>query len=62
MTQDELKTLLGGEPLWHTLDVRTLMLNHLKLLDDGLVEQWFNEALPQLPADHVKGYLYMKRQ
>ncbi len=62
MTNDELNTLLAGEPLWQTLDVRGLMLNHLKTLDKTMVEQWFSEALPDLSAEHVRGYLYMKRQ
>jgi hypothetical protein len=61
MTPDDLNALLNHQPLWQTLDVRSLMLNHMKHLDDTLVERWLMEALPNLDPADVKGFLYMQR-
>jgi len=61
MNKDELTSLLDGEELLRTLDVKTLVLDIVKELPDEELLTIFWSKLPQLSADYVRDYLYMKR-
>ncbi len=61
MTKDELESLLAGEDLLRTLDVKTLVLDIVRDLPDEELLSIFWSKLPQLSKDYVRDYLYMKR-
>ena len=61
MTQEELNTLLAGEALLRTLDVKTLVLDIVREMPEEEMLTIFWDKLPQLKQEFVKDYLYMKR-
>ena len=61
MTKDELESLLAGEDLLRTLDVKTLVLDIVRDLPDQELLSIFWSKLPQLSKEYVRDYLYMKR-
>jgi hypothetical protein len=61
MTQEELNTLLAGEELLRTLDVKTLVLDIVREMPEEEMLTIFWDKLPQLKQEFVKDYLYMKR-
>ncbi|WP_303675046.1 hypothetical protein [Vampirovibrio chlorellavorus] len=61
MTQEELNTLLAGEELLRTLDVKTLVLDIVREMPEEEMLTIFWDKLPQLRQEFVKDYLYMKR-
>lgn len=61
MTKDDLDTLLGGEELLRTLDVKTLVLDIVRDLPDQELLEIFWNKLPDLSKEYVRDYLYMKR-
>jgi len=61
MNKDELTSLLDGEELLRTLDVKTLVLDIVKELPDEELLTIFWSKLPDLSTDYVRDYLYMKR-
>ena len=61
VTQQELETLLDGQPLLQTLDVKTLVLDQLKTMRDEDLLDLFWDKLPNVSHEEVRGYLYMKR-
>ncbi|MBY0451306.1 MAG: hypothetical protein K2X01_11850 [Cyanobacteria bacterium] len=61
MTKDELQALLGDDDLLKTLDVKTLVLDIVRdMPTEDLVNIFWNR-LPELSADYVRDYLFMKR-
>ncbi len=61
MTEDELNKLLGGEDLEKTLDVKTLVLDIVRKMDDKEILAIFREKLPNMTEEHIKDYYYMRR-
>jgi hypothetical protein len=61
MTKEELESLLAGEDLIRTLDVKTLVLDIVRDLPDQELLTIFWSKLPQLSKEYVRDYLYMKR-
>jgi hypothetical protein len=61
MTKEELESLLAGEDLLRTLDVKTLVLDIVRDLPDQELLSIFWSKLPQLSKEYVRDYLYMKR-
>lgn len=61
MTKEELETLLAGEDLLKTLDVKTLVLDIVRELPEQELLSIFWSKLPALSKDYVRDYLYMKR-
>jgi hypothetical protein len=61
MTTDELNQLLDGRELHNTMDVKTLVIDLVRKMDDPSIEQIFWQQLPHLSTDHIKGYFYMSR-
>jgi hypothetical protein len=61
MTKEELESLLSGEDLLRTLDVKTLVLDIVRDLPDEELLSIFWAKLPQLSKEYVRDYLYMKR-
>lgn len=61
MTKEELETLLAGEDLIRTLDVKTLVLDIVRELPEEELLAIFWDKLPDLDRDYVRDYLYMKR-
>lgn len=61
MTPEELTTLLEGQPLNHRLDVRTLVQDQVRQLDEAAILELFWRFLPHLDAAEVSDYLYMTR-
>ena len=61
MTKEELESLLAGEDLLRTLDVKTLVLDIVRDLPDQELLSIFWSKLPQLSREYVRDYLYMKR-
>lgn len=61
MTKEELESLLAGEDLIRTLDVKTLVLDIVRDLPDQELLAIFWSKLPQLSKEYVRDYLYMKR-
>jgi hypothetical protein len=61
MTKEELESLLAGEDLLRTLDVKTLVLDIVRDLPDEELLSIFWSKLPQLSKEYVRDYLYMKR-
>lgn len=61
MTKEELESLLAGEELLRTLDVKTLVLDIVKELPESDLLSIFWDKLPELSKDYVRDYLYMKR-
>lgn len=61
MSPEELEELLSGEDVNHTLDVKTLVLDVVRNMDEDEIKAIFHNKLPDLSADFVKDYLYMKR-
>ncbi len=61
MTKEELESLLAGEDLIRTLDVKTLVLDIVRELPEEELLTIFWDKLPDLSKDYVRDYLYMKR-
>lgn len=61
MTPDDLEALLNKEPLLEVLDVKTLVLDHIKQMEAKDLLPFFTGFLPELEAEKVQGYLYMRR-
>lgn len=61
MNKDELESLLDGDELLRTLDVKTLVLDIVRELPDEELLTIFWSKLPALSKDYVRDYLYMKR-
>jgi hypothetical protein len=61
MTKEELDTLLAGEELMRTLDVKTLVLDIVRDLPEDELAAIFWSKLPDLSKEEVRDYLYMKR-
>lgn len=61
MTKEELETLLAGEDLIRTLDVKTLVLDIVRELPEEELLGIFWDKLPGLDKNYVRDYLYMKR-
>jgi hypothetical protein len=61
MNKDELESLLDGDELLRTLDVKTLVLDIVRELPDEELLTIFWSKLPNLTKDYVRDYLYMKR-
>ena len=61
MNKDELESLLDGDELLRTLDVKTLVLDIVRELPDEELLTIFWSKLPALTKDYVRDYLYMKR-
>ena len=61
MNKDELESLLDGEELIRTLDVKTLVLDIVRELPEEDLMKIFWDKLPELSKDYVRDYLYMKR-
>jgi len=62
MTPAELDELIQGDELLRTLDVKTLVLDILREMPEDEYVKIFWDKLPQLDAQFVRDYLYMKRQ
>ncbi len=61
MTKEELESLLAGEELIKTLDVKTLVLDIVRELPEEELLAIFWNKLPALKPEYVRDYLYMKR-
>jgi hypothetical protein len=61
MNKDELASLLDGDELLRTLDVKTLVLDIVRELPDEELLTIFWAKLPNLSKEYVRDYLYMKR-
>jgi hypothetical protein len=61
MNKDDLASLLDGEELLKTLDVKTLVLDIVRDLPDEELLIIFWDKLPKLTKDYVRDYLYMRR-
>lgn len=61
LTKDELEKLLEGEPLMQTLDVKTLVLDIVKKMDEAEIQDIFWKKLPNLQESEIKDYFYMRR-
>lgn len=61
MTKEELESMLAGEELIRTLDVKTLVLDIVRELPEEQLLTIFWDKLPDLTREYVKDYLYMKR-
>lgn len=61
MTEAELDAFLQGEALVHTIDIRTLVVDHIRKLDETAILALFNERLPHLDEATLRHYLFMKR-
>lgn len=61
MTKEELDTLLSGEELMRTLDVKTLVLDIVREMPEEELLTIFWTKLPHLSKEDVRDYLYMKR-
>jgi len=61
MNKDELTSLLDGDDLLRTLDVKTLVLDIVRELPDEELLTIFWSKLPDLSKEYVRDYLYMKR-
>lgn len=61
MNKDELDSLLDGDELLRTLDVKTLVLDIVRELPDEELLTIFWSKLPNLSKEYVRDYLYMKR-
>jgi hypothetical protein len=58
---EELETLLNKEPLLDALDVKTLVLDRIKQMEPKELLPLFESFLPELEAEKVQGYLYIRR-
>jgi hypothetical protein len=61
MTKDELEQLLAGEELMKTLDVKTLVLDIVREMNEDELLTIFWNKISSLEQEYVRGYLYMKR-
>lgn len=61
MNQDELNSLLQGDELLKTLDVKTLVLDLVKEMPEEEILTIFWSKFDGLSVDYVKDYLYMRR-
>ena len=61
MTPDELTALLNGQALDQTLDVRTLVIDHIKAKTDAELEAIFHAELGSLTEEQLTRYFYMRR-
>lgn len=61
MTKDELDQLLAGEELMKTLDVKTLVLDIVREMNEDELLTIFWNKISALEQEYVRGYLYMKR-
>ncbi|MCE2930234.1 MAG: hypothetical protein LW809_02450 [Vampirovibrionales bacterium] len=61
MTPEELAALLEGKNIHQVLDIKTVVLDILKKQSPEELEGKFNEVLPQLSHNDLKGYFYMNR-
>ncbi len=61
MTEDDLNKLLGGEKLGQTLDVKTLVLDMVRKMDDDELMAIFWAKLPNITVEQIKDYYYMRR-
>ena len=62
MTPEQLNALLADRPLLSVLDVKTLVLDHLKRQPAQALVGLFESLLPELDPETVAGYRYMSRQ
>ena len=61
MTKDELNALLDGQELTQAVDVKTIVMDIVKDMDERELLEIFWEKLPEFSAEFVEDYLYMKR-
>jgi len=61
MTPEELNTLLDDRDLYGTLDVKTLVVDLVRKMNQAEIEEIFWQHLPKLKHDAIKGYFYMSR-
>ncbi|MGE0200109.1 MAG: hypothetical protein AB7P76_03980 [Candidatus Melainabacteria bacterium] len=61
MTKDELNTLLDGQDLMNTLDIKTLVLDLVRDMSTEEIQTIFWQKLPDLNIETLRDYLYMKR-
>jgi len=61
LTKEELEQLLGGEELMRTLDIKTLVLDIVKRMDESQILNIFWKELPHLSDAEIKDYFYMRR-
>ncbi|MDX2084501.1 MAG: hypothetical protein SFZ03_03840 [Candidatus Melainabacteria bacterium] len=61
MTEDELNQMLDGQELLKTMDVKTLVVDVVRQMNDEEILDIFWKKLPTLNAQEVRGYFYMKR-
>ncbi len=61
MTEDELSKLLGGEKLEQVLDIKTLVLDQVRKMNDEELMIIFWSKLSEMSTEEIKDYYYMRR-
>ncbi|MBX2860187.1 MAG: hypothetical protein KTR14_03065 [Vampirovibrio sp.] len=61
MDKKQLETLLDGQELMKTIDVKTLVLDSVREMNEQELMTIFWDKLPEYSEDYISGYFYMKR-